>query len=446
MDNMPEQQNIEYKQSWRDEYLKWICGFANAQGGQIYIGINDKGEVAGVDDYRKLMDDLPNKIVQQLGLVVDINLHEKDGQYYLEIIVPQSTVPISYQGIYHYRSGSTKQELKGTALHNWLLKKSGKSWEGIPVSHATVDDLDAETIQSFLKKAISKERIPASAMEEDTLLLMKRLNLLSKEGELTHAAVLLFGKRPHSISPTTSFKIGRFGKSPSDLLFQDIVETNLLTMVEKVMEKLKDRYLIRPISYKGLERMEPLEYPEPALREAVLNSIIHKDYSSTWIFLRVYDDRLHLWNPGILPAELTIEELKGEHSSYPRNRNIADVFFKAGYVEAWGRGTNNIIEACKDAGLPEPVIEENQGGISIVFLKDIYTEDYLRTLDINERQVKALLFAKEKGAITNATYQEINGIGKTLATEELGDLVGKELVQQSGTKGRGSKYQLVRKI
>lgn len=446
MDNMPEQQNIEYKQSWRDEYLKWICGFANAQGGQIYIGINDKGEVAGVDDYRKLMDDLPNKIVQQLGLVVDINLHEKDGQYYLEIIVPQSTVPISYQGIYHYRSGSTKQELKGTALHNWLLKKSGKSWEDIPVSHATVDDLDAETIQSFLKKAISKERIPASAMEEDTLLLMKRLNLLSKEGELTHAAVLLFGKRPHSISPTTSFKIGRFGKSPSDLLFQDIVETNLLTMVEKVMEKLKDRYLIRPISYKGLERMEPLEYPEPALREAVLNSIIHKDYSSTWIFLRVYDDRLHLWNPGILPAELTIEELKGEHSSYPRNRNIADVFFKAGYVEAWGRGTNNIIEACKDAGLPEPVIEENQGGISIVFLKDIYTEDYLRTLDINERQVKALLFAKEKGAITNATYQEINGIGKTLATEELGDLVGKELVQQSGTKGRGSKYQLVRKI
>lgn len=443
---MPEQQNIEYKQSWRDEYLKWVCGFANAQGGQIYIGINDNGEVTGVDDYRKLLDDLPNKIVQQLGLVVDINLHEKDGRHYLEVIVPQSTVPISYHGIYHYRSGSTKQELKGTALHNWLLKKSGKSWEDIPVSHATVDDLDAETIQNFLKKAISKERIPASAMEEDPLLLMKRLNLLSKDGELTHAAILLFGKRPHSISPTTSFKIGRFGKSSSDLLFQDIIETNLLTMVEKVMEKLKDRYLIRPISYKGLERMELLEYPEPALREAVLNSIIHKDYSSTWIFLRVYGDRLHLWNPGALPDELTIAELKGEHSSYPRNRNIADVFFKAGYVEAWGRGTNNILEACKDAGLPEPVIDENQGGISIVFLKDIYTEDYLRTLDINERQVRALLFAKEKGAITNAAYQEINGIGKTLATEELGDLVGKELVQQTGTKGRGSKYQLVRKI
>lgn len=446
---MPEQQNIEYKQSWRDEYMKWVCGFANAQGGHIYIGINDKGDVTGVDDYRKLMDDLPNKIVQQLGLVVDINLHEKDlptgqagGKHYLEIIVPQSTVPISYHGIYHYRSGSTKQELKGTALHNWLLKKSGKSWEDIPISHATVDDLDMETIQNFLKKAISKERIPTSAMEEDTLLLMRRLNLLSKDGELTHAAILLFGKRPHSISPTTSFKIGRFGKSSSDLLFQDIIETNLLTMVEKVMDKLKDRYLIRPISYKGLERMEPLEYPEPALREAILNSIIHKDYSSTWIFLRVYDDRLHLWNPGTLPEELTIAELKGEHSSYPRNRNIADVFFKAGYVEAWGRGTNNILEACKDAGLPEPVIEENQGGISIIFLKDIYTEDYLRKLDINERQVKALLYIKEHGSITNTEYQRLNNLKKSVSTTDLFDLSEKKLIEKIGTTGRGTKYIL----
>ncbi len=443
---MPEQQNIEYKQSWRDEYLKWVCGFANAQGGRIYIGIDDKGNVTGVDDYKKLMDDLPNKIVQQLGLVVDIDLHEKESRHYIEITVPQSTVPISYHGIYHYRSGSTKQELKGTALHNWLLKKSGKSWEDIPVPGATVDDLDTETIQSFLKKAIGKDRIPASAAEEDILLLMKRLNLLTKDGELTHAAILLFGKQPYALSPTTSFKIGRFGKSSSDLLFQDIIETNLLKMVEKVVDKLKDRYLIRPISYKGLERMEPLEYPEPALREAVLNAIIHKDHSSTYTFLRVYDDRLHLWNPGILPEELTVEELKQEHSSYPRNRNIAGVFFKAGYVEAWGRGTNDIIKSCKEAGLPEPVIEENQGGLSIVFLKDIYTEEYLRRLNINERQIKAILYTKEHGKITNSSYQEINNTGKTLATEELSDLVNKELIQQSGTKGRGSRYELIRKI
>lgn len=132
---------------------------------------------------------------------------------------------------------------------------------------------------------------------------------------------------------TANFKIGRFGKEVHDLQSQDVIETNLFNMPDKVMEKLKDKYLIRPISYKGLERIESLEYPEQALREAVLNAIIHKDYSSTWIFLRVMDDRLEIWNPGTLPDELTIDKLKGKHSSYPRNRNIADIFFRAGYIE-----------------------------------------------------------------------------------------------------------------
>ena len=96
---MIEQQNIEYKSSWRDEYLKWICGFANAQGGKIFIGIDDKGNVIGLEDCKKLMDDIPNKTVSYLGLVVDVNLHNNDGKYYIEIDVPVSTVPISFHGI-----------------------------------------------------------------------------------------------------------------------------------------------------------------------------------------------------------------------------------------------------------------------------------------------------------------------------------------------------------
>lgn len=215
---MPEQQNIEYKESWRDDYLKWICGFANAQGGQIYIGIDDKGNIKGVEDYKKLMDDLPNKIVQQLGLVVDVDLHESDGKHYIEISVASSTIPVSYHGAYHYRSGSTKQELKGSALNNWLLKKSGKNWEDIPVSGTTVDDLDLETIRIFTAKAVEKDRIPSSALAESPMMLMKRLSLLTQTGELTNAAILLFGKNPSMISPTASFKIGRFGKDASDML------------------------------------------------------------------------------------------------------------------------------------------------------------------------------------------------------------------------------------
>ncbi len=225
-------------------------------------------------------------------------------------------------------------------------------------------------------------------------------------------------------------------------MFQDIVETNLFTMADKVIEILKSKYLIRPISYQGLERMEPLEYPEAALREAVLNAIIHKDYSSTFIFLRVYDDRLEIWNPGSLPEELTIEQLKERHSSYPRNINIASVFFKAGYVESWGRGTTKIISACLEAGLPEPLIEEDRGGFRVVFRKDIYTRELLQTMDLNERQIKAVLYAKVNGHITNSDYQEINDIGKSVSASELQNLVDKRMLVRIGNTGRSTKYVL----
>ena len=114
-----ESQNIEYKESWRDEYLKWICGFANAQGGRIYIGVNDQKEVIGLSDAKRLLEDIPNKIVNYLGIVEDVNLLMEGDKEYIEIVVSPSNMPIAYKGTYHYRSGSTKQELKGLALQQF---------------------------------------------------------------------------------------------------------------------------------------------------------------------------------------------------------------------------------------------------------------------------------------------------------------------------------------
>ncbi|MBC9909035.1 ATP-binding protein [Chitinophaga varians] len=439
---MPEQQNIEYKTSWRDEHLKWICGFANAQGGRIFIGFDDKGMVVGVDDYRKLMDEIPNKTVNHLGLVVDVNLHQREHHYYIEIVVPVSTVPIAYHGVYHYRSGSTRQELKGIALQNLLLKKIGKKWEELPVEGATIEDFDRETIDVFLRKARMKERIPAEALTLDTLSLLKKLELMAPTGDFSHAALLLFGKRLGRVSITASFKIGRFGKSNHDLLFHDMIETNIFSMADSVMELLDRKYLIRPISYQGLQRLEPLEYPEEALREAICNAIIHRDYSSTYTFLRVFDDRLHLWNPGNLPEELKIDALRENHSSYPRNRNIANIFYKAGYIESWGRGINRIVEACVEAGLPEPVMVEEQGGFSIVFYKDTYTIENLRRLGLEDRQVKALMFIKEHLQISNKQYQDYFSVSKRTATSDLQALLLKQLIKKVGSTGRGTFYVL----
>lgn len=151
------------------------------------------------------------------------------------------------------------------------------------------------------------------------------------------------------------------------------------------MELLNTKYLIRPISYKGLERLEPLEYPEKALREMILNSIIHKYYADSPIFLRIFDDQLSVWNPGKLISPLTPDRLKGPHESKLRNPLIANIFFRAGHVEAWARGIDIMLDGCREYGMPEPLIEEDLGGIRVTFLKNIYTVEYLKTLDLNER-------------------------------------------------------------
>ena len=119
---------MEYKQSWKDDYLKWICGFANAQGGTIYIGIDDNGRVVGGDNAKKLMEDIPNKIVNSLGLVNDVDLLNKGGKDYIRVTVTPSNTPISYHGKLYYRSGSTLQELSGTVAQNFLLRKMGTTW------------------------------------------------------------------------------------------------------------------------------------------------------------------------------------------------------------------------------------------------------------------------------------------------------------------------------
>jgi ATP-dependent DNA helicase RecG len=184
-----------------------------------------------------------------------------------------------------------------------------------------------------------------------------------------------------------------------------------------------------------------LEYPESALREGILNAIVHKDYSSTWAFLRVYDDKLEIWNPGPLPEELTVQKLRGRHSSYPRNPHIAKVFFMAGYIEAWGRGTTNMIHECVASGLPEPLLEEDQGGVRVTFLKDIYTEENLRQLGLSDRQTRAVLFIKEHGQITNSQFQKAFQVSDRTALRDLEDLVQRKVVVKIGEK-RSTRYLL----
>ena len=156
---MSEQQNIEYKQSWHDEYLKTIVGFANAQGGTIYIGKNDNGEIVGVEDHVKLLESLPNKIRDLIGILPQINRFEAAGMYYLEISTIPYSVAISLRGVYYVRAGSTTQELRGNALTEFLLRKSGKTWDDVIEPAANIEDIDTKSIKYFLQVAEETGRL-----------------------------------------------------------------------------------------------------------------------------------------------------------------------------------------------------------------------------------------------------------------------------------------------
>lgn len=438
---MPEQQNTEYKQSWHDDYLKWVCGFANANGGVIYVGKDDNGNVVDVPDFKKLMDDIPNKIRNAMGITAEVNLHEETGKHFIEIITQPYSVPISLRGRYYYRSGSTKQELTGATLNEFLLKKSGKTWDDVIEQRATFDDIDKKAVKIFLTASENAGRLPENNQGLSIPELFEKLRL-TENGQLKRAAIILFGKDPGKFYPNIFVKIGRFGKDDTDIKFQETEEGNLVVLLNAVLNQLNHKFLIRSIEFEGMHRIEKGEYPLAAIREMLLNALVHRSYMGAPIQIRVYDDKISIWNEGTLPEGLTLAALKRSHSSRPRNPIIADVAFKGGYIDAWGRGTIKIFDTCKEAELPEPEMQELDGGFIITLLKNILTEERLTKLGLNSRQVKAILYVVEHGSITNSKYQEINVVGKTLATEELQNLVGRELLRQTGTKGRGSRYEL----
>jgi len=336
---MPESQSIEFKESWRDEHLKCICAFANSKGGHILIGINDEGSIIGVKNSKKLLEDIPNKTTQLLGIIIDIDLQLKNNKEIIEIIVSQSSIPVSFNSRYYIRSGSTVQELKGQKLREFILRKDNLTWDEITVNNTSIADLDKNLFLDFINKATYTKRLPHETLQEKISLTLTKLNLITESGELTRAAILLFGHRPDKYIRTATIKIGRFGTSEADLISQDIINGNILEMPDKIMELLRVKYLHSLISYKGIERIETLEYPEKALREAILNAIVHRDYGDqSDITIRIYDDKIVIWNSGQLIDPLTIEMLEQDHPSKRRNAIIADIFFRMGYIEVWGRG------------------------------------------------------------------------------------------------------------
>lgn len=427
-----EHQNIEWKEKWKDEYLRWICGFANAQGGKIYVGVDDKGTVVGVENVKKLLEDIPNKVQNTLGIITDVNLHEAAGKQYLEIVVAPSDYPVNYKGEYHYRTGSTKQLLQGPALTQFLIKKSGYKWDSAVVENVSIEELDAESFEIFRKEALRSGRISESDTRMPNAELLSQLGMLS-DGKLKRAAVLLFHRHPERYLTGCYIKIGKFGIG-ADLQYQDEIRGSFLLMADRVVDIIYLKYLTALISYDNEVRIETYPYPREAIREIVFNALIHSNWADhTPIQIRIEEDAMYISNSCILPLGWSAQTLLERHQSKPYNPDIANVFFRAGYVESWGRGIQKVCEACEKHGNPPPIYSI----IGECMTVELKTTKLQETKSIPDNLLALYRAIKTNPKITYVELAQSLHVGYKFVATGVKTLKEKNLIERVGSDRKG---------
>jgi len=433
-----ETERVEFKESLNETFYKAISAFANTKGGTILLGVNDKDGIVGVESSTKFLEDLTNRTVNKLSLYPEIETIDIKGRRVIVVRVVRSGYPVSYEGRYYERVGNTTREMSPQKLQVLLL--GGKTWDSL-TSEFPLEQIDPEAVRRFVRLAVEKNRLTGVSLDEPPEIILEKLQLVADE-KLTNGAILLFGKNPQKPFTNLCVRIGRF-KTETTIIDDKWVKGNLFQQFDETLNVLRQHIGVR-YEIKGIEREDIWDYPLPALREAVLNALIHRDYFNIANFttIKVYDDHIWFSNPGGLPEGITVEQLKSPHQSCLRNPLIAKVFYLAGYIEQYGSGTVRMVEWMREAGLPEPEYREEMGGFSVYFYKDIYTEENLRKMGLNERQIKAVMYVKEKGKITNKEYQQLVGTIKKTASRDLVDLVRKEIFSQSGVTGKGTFYVL----
>ena len=357
-----EDQNVEFKESWNNtELLKWVCGFANAKGGRMYIGVRDDGEVLGLTNSKKLMEDIPNAIVSAFGMYdAEVNLLRDGDKKYIEIVIPKSKVVLDYKGVPYIKIGTTLQTMKGDSFRQSVLSRGNLSWDAYTVDGISIDDLDEESFRIFREEA-TKANILSGVNLDDRHSILKELELI-EDGKLTRAAVLLFHARPYKVFPGSYVQIGRFA-SEADILYQDEIKGSLMVLCKAIIRSLNTNYKYNLISYDKTTRHETQPYPDVAVREGVYNALMHNDWSACQpITIKVFDLKMEISNRSVLPSGWTMKN----HDSMHINPLISNAFKYAGFVEKFGTGIPKMLNACKADGNPEPEYKVYEKSISLV--------------------------------------------------------------------------------
>lgn len=278
-----------------------------------------------------------------------------------------------------------------------------------PAKQAKLSDIAQDRINWFVAQA-SAERQFSFETTPTPKNVLTELGLLDKN-HLLHAALLLFGKKPQRFCLPAVVKCSHYHGTEvmRPIPSQQVLGNTLFEQTDAAADFVLSR-LDRTIGNREETTAagEKLEIPKEAIREIIVNAVVHRDYdSNASVQIAVFADRVEIMNPGSLPEELTVDDLVKEHLSVPVNPFLARPFYLVGYINQLGYGTQNVVKWCRKAGLPDPKFDSGENRFRVTIWRNWLTDDRIKGLDLNERQVKAVQFLKSDLHITNSEYQKL---------------------------------------
>lgn len=353
---------VEFKRTFDREAIETLAAFANSQGGSLLVGVSDSGGILGVDIGKETVQNWINqvKVATANTLVPDAEAAVLEGKTVVLMSVPEYPIkPVACRGRYFKRANNANHQMTISEVVNEHLKSINTSWDCTIDDGHSEADISLEKVQAFIERI---NRTRDSVVIEDPLTVLRKFELL-RDGRITRAAFLLFSATETGL---TTIEMGRF-QTPTLIKDGARLKSDLFSEVEGVMAFLKKHMNKAYIITGEPQREERWEYPLEALREVVINAVVHRDYTSTSdSIVKVFEDRIEIFNPGRLPNGLTVEKLlAGDYVSIIRNRKIADMFKEAGLIEKYGTGIRRILQGVAEYGLPSPHFEEIAGGFRV---------------------------------------------------------------------------------
>lgn len=436
-----ESTTIEWKPSLSqiNDIIETIVAFANTEGGKVFIGVSKIGKIIGVQIGKDTIENLTNKISQNTDPKVHpkITIKKISNKEIIVIEVKKSSDKLTLAfGRPYIRVGKSTMKMSKDKYENMILEKHKDKLQfdiGI-CKNVTLKDINKEKLKEFLKKAHIERGLAINSNSSIEEILM-RLKLLQNR-KLTNSAVLLFANNPQDFFIQAKVKCVRFKGTDVTGTMIDMKDIggNLFEQVLEVEKFIFNHISLTSWIEEGkIERQEKWEYPPKAIREALTNAVVHRDYrSSSKVQIRIFDDRIEFWNPGILPEGWTIETLRGKHESKPFNPIISETFFWIRYIEEVGTGTNKIIDWCKEWGLPEPNFEYLGSSVVITLIKSKLTDKYLEGLDLNEQETRITEHIKNNKKITSRDIQEMFDVSRVMANRYLKRMIKLSIIERKG--------------